>query len=257
MSAHAMASPFLALTGDLDAYFQARSSSGDLENYVGLSDLLRHHFPGAQDAVRVLTDAAEYVNNEQFLRGNSHVHVHGFTKLALYRSKERGFSVRLHIWWSGPDASDESPHEHRWSFCSMLLSGALRIRNFSKVASSENAGEKAKAERWFAYRYWDASADGVKRVDPVGVRDLSRGSEYVLQSGASHVLHYAEPHQVIGMTGPIAATLVITDAAQREYSYVYHAREQTAAEFSFGATRLSPKEVASMLQRYCAALKLN
>jgi len=252
-----MASPFLALTGDLDAYFQARSSSGDLENYVGLSDLLRHHFPGAQDAVRVLTDAAEYVNNEQFLRGNSHVHVHGFTKLALYRSKERGVSVRLHIWWSEPDASDESPHEHRWSFCSMLLSGALRIRNFSKVASSENAGEKAKAERWFAYRYWDASADGVKRVDPIGVRDLSRGSEYVLQSGASHVLHYAEPHQVIGMTGPIAATLVITDAAQREYSYVYHAREQTAAEFSFGATRLSPKEVASMLQRYCAALKLN
>src|SRR5436190_10324086 len=77
-----------------------------------------------------LGEAAQLIRQDRLIRGNSHQHAHGFTKLALYRSMDSGFTVRLHIWWTGVEAADDSPHDHRWSFYSRLLSGSLRIRNF-------------------------------------------------------------------------------------------------------------------------------
>jgi hypothetical protein len=255
MSVGVIRSPFIALTNDISSFFHSKSLSGDLDNYTGLPNVLRQHLSDKQHTSRLVSDAINYLDDDRFLRGNSHVHVHGFTKLGLYRCSERGFSVRLHIWWSGPDASDESPHEHRWSFCSMLLSGALRIRNFSKVPNQNADPQMAKGDRWYVYRYWDASPDGVKRIDQVGVRHLVRGSEFILGPGACHMLHFEEPHQVIGTPGPVAATLVVTDAAQRQFSYVYQACEQSTLSYSFGGTRLAAKEVGSMLERYCCALR--
>ncbi|WP_214324788.1 hypothetical protein [Nonomuraea sediminis] len=43
-------------------------------------------------------------------------------KLVLYED-ETGFRVRMHIFWSG---CDDLPHNHRWSFASMILKGQFR-----------------------------------------------------------------------------------------------------------------------------------
>jgi hypothetical protein len=43
-------------------------------------------------------------------------------KLVLHED-ETGFRVRMHIFWSG---CDDLPHNHRWSFASMILRGQFR-----------------------------------------------------------------------------------------------------------------------------------
>jgi hypothetical protein len=243
---------FGTFTEELEEFFSRELLSIGPKEYDAIDAIVSRHLAGSGTISEFLSDAANAIEQNRFVRGNSHQHAHGFTKLALYRSTGKGFSVRLHIWWSGVLAYDDSPHEHRWAFYSKLLSGSLRIRNF--IDQSPRASAQEQAENWHRYRYADASADGRKDVTPDGTAALSVASEYTIFAGSSHTLAPTEPHQVFGRDGAIAATLVITAPPARGYSNVYHKQPNPASSYSFGEARLDNLQVANLIRRYCASL---
>jgi hypothetical protein len=233
-----------------DAFSSEKTAIGPVE-YDVLDAIVSSGLAKAKSAANFLEEAAQHIKQDRLMRGNSHQHAHGFTKLALYRSVASGFAVRLHIWWTGVQAFDDSPHEHRWSFYSRLLSGSLRIRNFVELRSCN--GEIG--EIWYRYKYADATAEGKKCVEPDGPAILAVASEYTMLAGSSHTLVPSEPHQVFGQDGAIAATLVITAPPARTYSNVYHKQTTDVSSYSFGEQRLNNVQVAQLIERYCASLQ--
>src|SRR6266480_205306 len=208
---------FTALIHELEHYFSKSRSWDSLDSFDAQREILSRHLSDRHKVMSLLLDAIGAIGDGNMPRGASYQHAHGFTKLSLYRSETQGFNVRLHIWWTGEQASDDSPHEHRWSFCSRLLSGSLHILNYAKIPT----GERERIRNAFplhSYRYFDADPDGSKIVEPAGTQYVVLASEYVLSEGASHQLWYTEPHQVLGLSGPVAATLVVTGPPEREYS---------------------------------------
>jgi hypothetical protein len=242
---------FGAFVQALEGVFSSEKTTiGPAENDV-LDAMVSRGLAKANGAANFLGEIAQYIRQDKLIRGNSHQHAHGFTKLALYRSIASGFSVRLHIWWTGVQAYDDSPHEHRWSFYSKLLSGSLRIRNFVELRSG--GGESGAV--WYRYKYADATAEGKKCVQPDGAATLTVASEYTMLAGSSHTLVPTEPHQVFGQDGAIAATLVITAPSARSYSNVYHKQPTDASSYSFSEQRLNNVQVAQLIERYCVSLK--
>jgi hypothetical protein len=241
----AAANSFALFADDLENLFSRTGLSIGPKQY-DLIDEVTSRYVGPGSIPGFLVDASECVKGGRFIRGNSHRHAHGFTKLSLYRSRSTGFTIRLHIWWSGERASDDSPHEHRWSFYSRLLSGSLRIRNFAELPSG--AGDQSAL--WHRYQYSDASSEGSKTVCADGVASLSVASEYVLHAGASHTLLHTEPHQVFGRSGAVAATLVVTAPPARDYSNVYHLQPNPDLAYSFGSARLDSGQVAEQILSY-------
>ncbi len=242
---------FGALTEAVERVFSGGKDSIGPAEY----DALEAAISDASDRAGRLTDLlgaiAQAIREDRLARGNSHQHAHGFTKLGLYRSSKSGFSIRLHIWWSGIRAYDDSPHDHRWSFYSRLLSGSLRIRNFAEHRSTTNP----EPEQWCKYRYHDASADGVKLVEPAGPAMLGLASECILQAGCSHTLAPTQPHQVFGRDGAIAGTLVVTAPPTRSYSNVYHKAPRSENRYSFAGQRLNNVQVAQLIERYCQSIE--
>jgi hypothetical protein len=243
---------FGAFAGELEGLFLNQLLAIGPAEYDLINGVVSKHIAKSGTISDFLGDAADAIEQNRFVRGNSHQHAHGFTKLALYRSTTSSFSVRLHIWWSGIRAFDDSPHEHRWAFYSRLLSGSLRIRNFMEQPPGVSVREET--ESWHRYRYADASADGKKDVSPDGAAELFVASEYTMLAGSSHTLAPTEPHQVFGRDGAVAATLVITAPPARGYSNVYHRQPSPAASYSFAEQRLDHIQVANVIRRYCASL---
>jgi len=209
-----------------DAFSGKKTAIGPAENDA-LDASVSSGLAVAGGAANFLREAAQHIRRDELVRGNSHQHAHGFTKLALYRSTANGFSVRLHIWWTGVQAYDDSPHAHRWSFYSKLLSGSLRIRNFIELPS----GSRETGDLWYRYKYADATVDGKKHVEPDGSVILAVASEYRMLAGSSHTLVPTEPHQVFGQDGAIAGTLVITAPPAQSYSNVYHKQPTDASSY--------------------------
>ncbi|MEH2500350.1 hypothetical protein V1294_006829 [Bradyrhizobium sp. AZCC 1678] len=236
----------------LEGVFSSEKTAIGPAEYDVFDAIVSRGLAGANGTANFLQEAAQHIRQDRLIRGNSHQHAHGFTKLALYRSSVSGFSVRLHIWWTGVQAFDDSPHEHRWSFYSKLLSGSLRIRNFVEP----RPGSGVPGAIWYRYKYADATADGKKCVEADGAATLTVASEYIMFAGSSHTLAPTEPHQVFGQDGAIAATLVITAPPARSYSNVYHEQPTHASSYSFGEQRLNNVQVAQLIERYCAFLNV-
>jgi hypothetical protein len=88
----------------------------------------------------VLTAFIEHVVSEQmpFVVRESYKHNNGFHKLVLYESP-LGHRVRLHVFDPGL-CVEEGVHDHRWSFCSTILSGTL-TQDILQDANPESATE--------------------------------------------------------------------------------------------------------------------
>ena len=100
---------------ELDQYFTTHQDAD-----VALSQWLTEHF-SKQQLLDLLTAILNDNESLAEISARSYQHGNGFLKVVLL---DRGYKLRLHIWFAG-QSCEENIHDHRWSFSSLVLSGAL------------------------------------------------------------------------------------------------------------------------------------
>jgi hypothetical protein len=130
-------------------------------------------------------------------------------KIVLYSDEKSGVRVRLHAFWEG---CADLPHNHRWSFVSMVLHGQFRHSLFGPVAD-------------------DATFLAPPRA--LHVRQEQAGTIYALHHDMLHALT-AEPNTV---------SLVIRGPAAKDRSFLL---DPATGErlWHVGAGQESPEEAA-------------
>jgi hypothetical protein len=91
----------------------------DLDRATAVTDALLHELAADRDTLRMLVDRAA---EDDDLLAQCECH-RLLDKIVLYDGLSRGFRVRLHI--STSDHLDR-PHDHRFSFSSLILSGSYK-----------------------------------------------------------------------------------------------------------------------------------
>lgn len=99
----------------LDQFFAVHQDAN-----TALSDWLVSHFSKTQMIALLQAILADHTALEQ-ISHRSYQHGNGFLKVVLL---DRGYKLRLHIWFAG-QSCEENIHDHRWSFSSLILAGAL------------------------------------------------------------------------------------------------------------------------------------
>ncbi|GCD20789.1 hypothetical protein ACFO3K_19940 [Cellulomonas algicola] len=150
------------------------------------------------------------------VRGRSQVHHNGFAKISLARL-DGGWNLRLHVWPAGQ--GDARVHDHRWSFASIAVDGALDVVNYSRDTGPDDEVRPC-------YRLYDATGDGEKRLERAPDEAVRPTSSYRIGAGAFHVLDFRDPHVVRNTTATDAVTLMLSGPARREFSHSYGARDR-------------------------------
>ncbi|HET9081704.1 MAG TPA: hypothetical protein VFO01_14500 [Trebonia sp.] len=146
-------------------------------------------------------------------RGQSQLHNNGFSKISLLRFGQ-GWNLRLHFWPTG--YVDSRIHDHRWSFWSMTLAGAITARNF--------VIDDRTLQRTTCVRLYDAAADGSKKIEVIEPAGLRCSGSYELAAGHAHLLDYRDPHRVANTGTSPAVTLMLSAPAERDFSHSYGSR---------------------------------
>ena len=151
-------------------------------------------------------------------RGRSQVHNNGFAKISLGRL-DGGWNVRLHVWPRGQ--GDARIHDHRWSFASIAVAGALDVMNHTiDPESPEGFSDR--------YRLYDATGDGAKRLEQVDSVRLRPSSSYRITQGSFHMLDYRDPHIVWNHGASDAVTLMLSGPPRRQFSHSYGPRTDSS-----------------------------
>ncbi|MCC2033214.1 hypothetical protein [Microbacterium allomyrinae] len=201
---------------------QMRSATRGPDDSVSLAragHILTSAFADPSRSAAILSSWADEIEQgAEPDRGRSQMHNNGFSKISLVRL-DGGWNLRLHVWPAGQ--GDQRIHDHRWSFASIAVDGALDVMNYTRDDDALAAG----APR---YRLFDATGTGEKRLERVEDGRIRPTSSYRISSGAFHILDYRDPHIVWNNTGADAVTLMLSGPAKREYSHSYG--ERTAAD---------------------------
>jgi len=91
----------------------------DLRKATAVTDVLLHELAADKDSLRMLVDRAA---EDDDLREQCECH-RLLDKLVIYDGLDRGFRIRLHL--STNDHLDR-PHDHRFSFSSLILAGSYK-----------------------------------------------------------------------------------------------------------------------------------
>ncbi|WP_433802964.1 hypothetical protein [Actinomycetospora sp. CA-084318] len=145
---------------------------------------------------------------------DAHRHPNGFLKATLRGSGRSGRYVRLHLWRPTDEAHGEPDiHDHRWSFSSRVLFGALCHRTFVAEMAADGSHHhyrhRAPRSREFDFQLVGRSSLHEQKADL-----LAAGSVY----GLGHeTLHRVEPTSA----SDLVATLVIEHPERREDTNVF------------------------------------
>lgn len=148
-------------------------------------------------------------------------------KVVLYADEESGVRLRLHAFWSG---CYDLPHNHRWSFASVVLKGAFRHTLFGE-------------------------ADDVTPLEApraLHVRQERAGTVYALHHRMLHAL-VAEPDTVsLVVRGPAAKDRsFLVDPATGERLWHYGADRESAEEAA--RKRMTPAHLRALTAKFDAA----
>lgn len=162
----------------------------------------------------------------------SYRHGNGFLKIVLHRS--RALSLRLHI---QDGSAEENVHDHRWTFASTVLTGALEHDLFHDVAP----GRGLRFDEWRYVR--DAHSAQKHALGPAWVE---RHSRHFVSAGQSYWLRASHLHR-IRWSSPGTSTLVATWAAERADNRLLSSTEVVPTT---SIEQLSAEALAASLDRY-------
>ncbi len=160
-------------------------------------------------------------------------HVNGFTKLVVAEYPACGARLTLHYWPAGGDGRHESrPHDHRFAFSSILLTGS---QSFVELAEAPEAPD-ADPWRCYAYRpYLTGRFARLRLRGDVRLRQVCTVTREPLDG------HYTTSssvvHQAVTDRASACATLVLRGPRERRSSHVFYRPGETARRGSLQVGR--------------------
>jgi hypothetical protein len=139
---------------------------------------------------------------------SSESHPLGFDKFVLVASPL--YEVRIHIWW--PDAAQGRGdiHNHRFSFASAVIVGAIQVSSYRTGRSGVTMTRLAESR----------VESNVYEYNPVGSVHVERATTLALSGGSSYYMDSSELHRVKIVGSGITATLFIRSRDERENTIV-------------------------------------
>jgi hypothetical protein len=185
--------------------FSVPLSYDDLVNWLSRRD--------KRNIYRLLLKIAEDSKLSAQIARRSYLHPNGFAKLRLYRSLHGKWQLRLHVWPSEAAAARAlgDIHDHRWTFQSWVLAGALQERVFRSIDGNGHA----------KLMYEPASQSNHKRLYEVGSVRLEQVEELNHEPDTGHGGDANWIHQFGPVRQQLCATLVVIGPPARAYSHVY------------------------------------
>lgn len=150
-------------------------------------------------------------------------------KLVLHDDTEHGYRIRAHLF---RDGYFDRPHDHRWPFASMILTGSYRHTQYGSNA-------------------------GFTDIDPADLRPLSVRTE---RPGDWYALHHTAVHSVTAQSGTLSLVLRgpavkdsfrIIDTDRASSFIVKGAAQETPAERA--TKRMSPDRLTTVITRIQAS----
>jgi hypothetical protein len=186
----------------------------DLEKVTAINDELLHELAADK---RTLARLLERCAEEQSLFAQCERH-RLLDKLVIYDGSERGFRIRLHV--STNDHLDR-PHDHRFSFSSLILAGGYRHVRHRLVGDLDtDLAPEAMEDH-------QAVGSGLQ-VEPQFATEESAGSFYTIHHSAIHTTVMAENTVSLFIRGPAEKDRsLIIDRASGQLWWRYGAQQET------------------------------
>lgn len=186
----------------------------DLEKVTATTEVLLHDLAADRRTLAQLVDRA-VEEDELFAQCECH---RLLDKLVIYDGSDRGFRIRLHF--STRDHLDR-PHDHRFSFSSLIMAGAYRHARHRLVGTyDEHAAPGAQEDH-------QAVGSGF-RVEPYFSTDEQRGSFYTIHHSVIHTTIMAENTVSLFIRGPAEKDRsLITDRGSGDLWWRYGAGAET------------------------------
>jgi hypothetical protein len=138
------------------------------------------------------------------------IHDNGFYKFTLGQTT-CGIVLRAHIWLEEHclRQGDGNIHNHRWSFASRILQGAMTTASFK----ADDTGTLS-----LIHHTYRPGAPGIRHV---GAARLSQVSSETFAEGEFYYLDATTLHRAQPEPGRTTVTLIARSKAEREYADVY------------------------------------
>ncbi|MFW1644925.1 hypothetical protein [Acinetobacter guillouiae] len=180
----------------LDQYFAIHQDAT-----TALSTWLATQFSKSQ-LIQLLTSILADQHTLTEISARSYRHGNGFLKVVLL---DRGFKLRLHIWFAG-QACEENIHDHRWSFSSLILTGAL---------TSEIWKDHAHGQQLQEYEYHAATKSHAPFKINAGMQTLKLDHLQHNIAGESYVMPKGKLHRIINPGHQVVATMMCSGPTEQ------------------------------------------
>ena len=174
------------------------------------ADFVRYT-PG--DVAALLAGLATRLRSGRYPAGRPYRHVNGFTKIVV--AEHPAARLTLHFWPADPGAAADvsRPHDHRFGFSSLLLTGAQRFVELE--AGGDDRWRRYEYRPYLRGRFATVSGHGTVGLRPV--RTLERTPMAGHYTTSSTVVH-----QAVTSRETACATLVLRGPRERRTSSVYY-----------------------------------
>lgn len=129
------------------------------------------------------------------ISARSYQHGNGFLKVVLL---DHGYKLRLHIWFAG-QTCEENIHDHRWSFSSLILAGAL---------TSEMWKDDQSYQQFQEYEYHAATPQRAPYKLDLGLKHLSLDNVQINTVGDHYVMPKGKLHRIMNPGHQLVATMM-------------------------------------------------
>ena len=235
---HIAAAPSLSRLADaLDRHYALGGEADD-----GLAAWMQQTFTPA--CVLGLLD--EVLANPDLLAevaGRSYHHGNGFLKVVL--ANRQGWKLRLHIWF--PDAPcEENIHDHRWSFASTVLCGALLSETFVDDPQGPVNGVE--------YLYHASQGGDSSRKVASGDFRLRSQGRTMRRAGEAYALPSSVLHRICDYTGKgLVATMMCSAPTRQSTNRLLVSADHAGIDPNVEQNPLDPRELACLLARFSRA----
>jgi hypothetical protein len=165
------------------------------------------------DVAALLDDLARRLRSGRYPAGRPYRHVNGFTKIVV--AEHPVARLTLHFWPADPGAAADvsRPHDHRFAFSSLLLTGAQRFAEFE--AGGDQQWRRYEYRPYLRGRFATVTGHGTVGLRPA--RTLDRTPMAGHYTTSSTVVH-----QAVTSRDTACATLVLRGPRERRTSSVYY-----------------------------------
>lgn len=156
-----------------------------------------------------IEQATRYVDRQDPLRchwaADSYIHANGFERLVLFATECGRYRVRLHGWPTDFNSERLNVHNHRYSFASLVLQGALEDVQWRRAA-------EGKYFREFHYKSRDAH--GRYEHQYVGETNLAISNRQRFSAGDLYLMPFDRLHYTVPVGTSPTVTLFAEDRRQ-------------------------------------------